>query len=167
MKSTCSSCHKENVVIPQGYNKCLACLIEERDKAGGQTRLRNNKHEEDDIQEAFFRAARMTFPKLDRLLFAVPNGGKRNSREAARMKRQGVTPGVSDIICLVPNNKYSFLCMETKTEDGTQTDHQKEFQWQVEESGGLYVIFRSASEGIQLLKDYLQTSKLQKPCKQS
>lgn len=137
----------------RGKGICLDCFI----KAQSKERTKP-KHEEDDIQEAFFNAARLAFPKLGKLLFAIPNGGKRNAREAARFKRQGVVRGVSDIICLVPNGQYPFLCIETKTEDGTQSDHQIIFQQESEQAGGLYLIFRSAAEGIEILKSYLATT---------
>jgi hypothetical protein len=148
------NCKCGNLAL-RGKNLCLSCLI----KQDAESQRKKSGHEEDDIQEAFFNTARMIFPKLDKLLFAVPNGGKRDAREASRMKRQGVTPGASDILCLVPNGKYSFLCLETKTETGTQSNEQKEFQRQVEAAGGLYLVYRSAASGIELLKEYLSTSK--------
>ncbi|MBK5719931.1 VRR-NUC domain-containing protein [Dysgonomonas sp. Marseille-P4677] len=139
----------------RGKDVCLSCFVKQ-DEA---TQRKKPGHEEDDIQEAFFTPARIIFPKLGKLLIAIPNGGKRDKREAARLKKQGVTPGASDILCLVPNDKYNYLCLETKTETGTQSDEQKEFQKQVEAAGGLYLIYRSAAEGIEILKDYLSTSK--------
>lgn len=112
-------------------------------------------HEEEDIQGEFFEKARIIFPELGKLLFAVPNGGKRNIKEAARMKKQGVVPGASDILCLIPNKHYNYMGMECKTEKGKQSEDQKEFQKQVEAAGGFYVLFRSAREGIEILKKYL------------
>ncbi|NDV94842.1 VRR-NUC domain-containing protein [Dysgonomonas sp. 521] len=128
------------------------------DEKEGKKPKRNISHEEDNIQEAFFSTARMIFPKLDKLLFAVPNGGKRDKKEAARFKRQGVVPGVSDILCLVSNNTHTMLCLETKTEEGTQSEEQIKFQKQIEAAGGLYLIYRNAAEGIELLKEYLSTT---------
>ena len=139
----------------RGKDVCLACFV----KQDAEKQRKPPGHEEDDIQEAFFITARLMFPKLEKLLIAIPNGGKRNYREAVRLKKQGVTPGASDILCVVPNKKYSFLCLETKTETGTQSDEQKEFQKQVEAAGGLYLIYRSAAAGIELLKEYLSTTK--------
>lgn len=148
------NCKCGNLAL-RGKNLCLSCLI----KQDAESQRQPPGHEEDDIQEAFFNSARVIFPKLDKLLFAVPNGGKRNYPEAVRLKRQGVKRGPADILCLVPNDKYSFLCLETKTETGTQSDGQKEFQKQVEAAGGLYLVYRSAASGIELLKDYLSTTK--------
>ncbi|MDR0825062.1 MAG: VRR-NUC domain-containing protein [Prevotella sp.] len=139
----------------RGKDVCLACFT----KQDSDTQRAKPKHIEDAIQEAFFNTARMIFPKLGKLLFAVPNGGKRDKREAERMKKQGVVPGVSDIICLVPNKEYKFLCLETKTETNDQSDHQIQFQKEVEIVGGLYIVFRSAAEGIELLTKYLKTTK--------
>lgn len=134
---------------------CLACFV----KLDAEKQRKAPGHEEDDIQEAFFVTARLIFPKLGKLLIAIPNGGKRDIREAARLKKQGVTPGASYILCLVTNKRYSFLCLETKTETGTQSDEQKDFQKQVEAAGGLYLIYRSAASGIELLKNYLSTTR--------
>ncbi|MFV0326904.1 MAG: VRR-NUC domain-containing protein [Bacteroides xylanisolvens] len=139
----------------RGKNICLSCFWKQEEAK----QKKSHGHEEDDIQEAFFNSARVIFPKLDKLLFAVPNGGKRNYPEAVRLKRQGVKRGPADILCLVPNDKYSFLCLETKTETGTQLKDQIEFQRQVEAAGGLYLVYRSAASGIELLKEYLSTSK--------
>ncbi len=139
----------------RGKNVCLSCFI----KQDAESQRKRPDHEEDDIQEAFFNAARVMFPQLDKLLFAVPNGGKRNYPEAVRLKRQGVKRGTSDILCLVPNKKYNLLCLETKTETGTQSEEQKIFQKQVEAAGGLYLIYRSAAAGIEILKEYLSKTK--------
>lgn len=148
------NCKCGNMAL-RGKSLCLSCLI----KQDAESQRKSHAHEEDDIQQAFFNAARVMFPKLDKLLFAVPNGGKRNYPEAVRLKKQGVKRGPSDILCLVPNDKYNYLCLETKTDAGTQSEDQKEFQKQVEAAGGLYLIYRSAADGIELLKNYLSTTK--------
>ena len=41
---------------------------------------------------------RMTFPKVDRLLFSVPNGGWRGGRAGATMVYEGQVKGVADLI---------------------------------------------------------------------
>ena len=40
------------------------------------------------------------------LLFAVPNGGLRNKRVAATLKREGVKSGVPDMILAAPTTGY-------------------------------------------------------------
>jgi hypothetical protein len=47
-------------------------------------------------------------------IFAVPNGGRRNVSEAARMKREGVKRGVSDIFVAVPSLGFHGMFLELK-----------------------------------------------------
>jgi hypothetical protein len=71
---------------------------------------------EDDHQEALFRWASVMansgYPT--RLMFAVPNGGYRRPREAARMKLAGVKSGVPDIFLPVPRGEFHGLFIELK-----------------------------------------------------
>ena len=47
-------------------------------------------------------------------IFHIPNGGTRNSIEAANLKRQGVRAGVPDLCCPVPKGEYHGLLIEMK-----------------------------------------------------
>lgn len=88
------------------------------------------KHIEDEEQKALFQWAEK-YPvtvngklpdgswedktgKLSDWLFAIPNGGKRNPREAKRFKAQGVKSGVSDLFLPIPREQYSGLWVEMK-----------------------------------------------------
>lgn len=51
-------------------------------------------------------------------VFAVPNGGSRDRREAARMTAQGVKPGVPDLFIPRAAGKYHGLFIEMKRERG-------------------------------------------------
>ncbi|WP_080902932.1 VRR-NUC domain-containing protein [Parabacteroides sp. Marseille-P3160] len=154
MNNKCKICGQPAL---HGRDLCLTCFLSAAKSGKGK---RHIGHEEDDIQKAFFRTARTLFPRLGRLLFAVPNGGKRDRIEAARMIGLGVKAGVADIICLLPSDGYTCLCLETKTPTGTQSDAQREFQEQIERVGGKYILFRSAAEGIQVLERYLNNKQL-------
>lgn len=145
----CISCDHETVSVIKtdtGYI-CYNCYAEKRNPS---KKKRVVKHEEADIQTEFFDKVFKVFPTLPRkLLFAVPNGGSRNKIEAANMKKQGVTPGVADVILLIPKKGYASLCLEFKTATGRQSDEQKEFQKQAEMCRSKYAIVRSAMEVIQ------------------
>lgn len=52
-------------------------------------------------------------PRL-KLLFAVPNGGKRDYVTAARMQAEGVKPGVPDVFLPVPAGGYHGMWIELK-----------------------------------------------------
>ena len=98
------------------------------------------------------------YPKLQKLLFAVPNGGSRNILEAVNLKKQGVRAGVSDLVLLYSSTQYPFLCLEFKAKKGVQSTEQKEFQKSVESVGGLYVLIRSFDEFKIIIEKYLSDS---------
>lgn len=61
---------------------------------------------------------RLEYPGLARLLFAIPNGGRRSQREAARLKDEGVQAGVPDLMLAVPVAPFHGLFIEMKRADG-------------------------------------------------
>lgn len=77
------------------------------------------KHEEDDHQTALFDWLLKQYPEEYNIIFAIPNGGKRDIREAARLKRQGVKAGVPDIF--VPISKIYLV----ECDDNSLTPQQK------------------------------------------
>lgn len=97
------------------------------------------------------------YPSLSKLLFAVPNGGKRNKITANKMKHEGVRSGVADLVLSVPTNKHHATYLEAKVvyQDGTknyQSKDQKEFQKLVESMGYRYEVFYSLEEFIKIVK---------------
>lgn len=78
------------------------------------------------------------------LIFAIPNGGMRNIREALKLKATGTLSGASDLIVILPNSKLLFV--EVKTEIGIQSDVQKEFEKRVNELGYEYHLVRSLND---------------------
>jgi len=71
------------------------------------------KHIEDDECKNLWQWAQY-IPALNDYLYHVPNGGKRNVREAARMKAMGVRAGVHDYHLPVPRGEYTGLWIEMK-----------------------------------------------------
>lgn len=71
---------------------------------------------ESDLQEAIIMWSHTMIPQYPCLawLFAVPNGGYRSGREAVSLKRQGVVPGILDLMLCVPRGKYHGLAIELK-----------------------------------------------------
>ena len=75
---------------------------------------------ESEEQIALFRWAALckhTYPELN-LLHHIPNGGTRNKAEAARLKAEGVKPGVPDLCLPVPRGQYHGLYIELKRKHG-------------------------------------------------
>lgn len=126
------------------------------------------RQEEHNIQVACVRWFNLQYPQYRGLLFACPNGGNRNLVTAAKLKAEGVTPGVADLLLLVPGFGISelkdgylakechALCIEMKTAKGRQSPEQKEWQKKVEAAGYRYVIVRSVEQFIKEINDYLK-----------
>ncbi len=125
--------------------------------------------EEHNIQAACVRWFGYAHPELRGLLFSVPNGGARSKATAGRLKAEGVTAGVSDLILLAPrcraniteNNAASIeikhaLCIEMKTPKGRQSPEQKAWQLLVEGHGYKYAVCRSLDEFIDTVEVYLR-----------
>lgn len=100
-----------------------------------------HRHLEGDIQEACVNWFRYSFPNY--IVFATPNGGTRNAREAVQLKREGVLAGVSDLIVVIEN---AVLFVELKTKHNKQQESQVAFQKAVERLGHTYVVCHSLQE---------------------
>lgn len=111
---------------------------------------------ESDLQSACVRWFRYAHQKYSKLLFAVPNGHKRNVVTAVNLKNEGVVAGVADLILLVPNRYYSTLCIEMKADIRCkQTLQQREFQDAAEAAGNRYVVCHDFDEFKYEINQYL------------
>jgi hypothetical protein len=68
----------------------------------------------------------------------------------------GVRAGYPDLTLLVPRKGFHALFIEMKTPKGKQSDHQREYQKELEEQGYKYVICRSVEEFIKQVDDYMR-----------
>ncbi len=107
------------------------------------------------LQSECVRWFRLAFPKMAKLLIAVPNGGSRDAREAVNLKIQGVVAGVSDLLLLTPRNGFGCLCIEMKTEVGKQSDLQSQWQTEAEKAGNKYVLCRNFDQFRSEILNYL------------
>lgn len=114
------------------------------------------RHLEDNIQASCVLWFGYQFPELRRLLCHIPNGGHRNTREAARLKKAGVISGAPDLVLFIAKQGFSSLCIEMKSgAKGKQTDLQKSWQELAEKHGNKYVICRSFDEFRSIIQNYL------------
>jgi hypothetical protein len=135
------------------WNKLIA-----KANGEGKKKRKPSRKLEAKLQKSCVRWFRMQYPSIEPLLFAVPNGGSRNEIEAAELKRQGVTPGVSDLILLVRSKtgKYPSLCIEMKAEDGSQSENQEKWQRSCEAAGNRYVVCRTLDSFMEEVNAYLK-----------
>lgn len=98
------------------------------------------RQEEHNIQVAIVQYLRLRGFEV----FAIPNGGRRDAVTGAKLKAEGVSAGVADLIILLPIGNVLFV--EVKTAKGRQSPEQKAFQERVESLGFNYVIWRSVED---------------------
>lgn len=110
---------------------------------------------ESQIQKECVAWFRNTFPSIEPLFFAVPNGGKRNVCTAKIMKDEGVRAGVADLILQVPCGGYASLAIEMKTPVGKQSQSQKVYERLLKKMKSKYVICHSLAEFQKAVKEYI------------
>ena len=106
-----------------------------------QQKPKRHRHVEEDIQTACVHWFRSEYPMY--IIMAIPNGGSRNQREGANLKRSGVLAGASDLLIIA---ERAVLFVEMKKPKGRQQETQKVFQNNVERLGHPYRICHSLQE---------------------
>lgn len=117
------------------------------------------KGAEASLQSACVTWFNLEYPEYRGLLFHVPNGGSRNAKEAANLKRQGVVAGVADLLLLLPCGSFGCLCVELKTPKGRQSQYQREWGSKALKYGNLYVVCRSVDEFMNTIRTYMSCGK--------
>jgi hypothetical protein len=108
------------------------------------------------------RTVRDIYPVL-KLLYAVPNGGKRNLRVARKLKAEGVLVGVADLCLPAARRGYHGLYLEMKSEEGVATEEQKEFLRGVSGEGYCAVIAQGVDEAQAMLAWYIGATDREPP----
>ena len=135
------------------YEQMLALQKPKRNQKITKTKPKNEEHK---LQCACVKWFRCRYRKYSRLLYAVPNGSRRDAITGKILKDEGVVRGVSDLNLDMPNRFYHGLRIEMKTPKGTQSKEQKEFQAEVEAQGFKYIICRSLDEFIKDVTIYIE-----------
>lgn len=78
----------------------------------------------------------------------VPNGEERHPRTARRLRLMGVQRGVADLMFTIDGRA---IAVELKTEIGTQSGAQYEWQERFERAGGAYFIAHGLDEALGVL----------------
>ena len=97
------------------------------------------------------------WPALRKLLFAIPNGGDRNTATALRMQAEGVRRGIPDMCCAIPVGKWHGAYIEHKRVDGGQpSKEQKECLGLLAEQGYFTAVAWGAEDLFAILLAYLE-----------
>jgi hypothetical protein len=104
---------------------------------------------EHQIQAAMFRAfkARRIWPAV---MFAIPNGGARQTVTGKLLKREGVKAGIPDILVIV-DGEHTFI--EVKTEKGRLRSAQKETHFKIIQAGGVVVTVYGLKQALEILEN--------------
>ncbi len=90
-----------------------------------------------------------------RLIYAIPNGSKRNIITATKLKAEGVTSGIPDLHIPVPNRFYHGLYIEMKVKPNTPTLSQREMMNQLHANGYKCAVCYSLDQFIEVVNQYL------------
>lgn len=102
--------------------------------------------------------ARQKYPQLE-LLHHIPNGGKRDKREAGALKRQGVKAGVPYKMLFyslpVPKSNYHGLYIELKVGKNKTSKFQNEWIKNLREQGYCVEVCYGWNEAREVIEKYL------------
>ncbi len=91
-----------------------------------------------------------------KLLYHIPNGGKRDKKEAVNLKRQGVKAGVPDLCLPVARNGYHGLYIELKAGNNKPTENQSRWLAALKEQGYYTAVCYGWAEAAELIQKYLE-----------
>ena len=95
------------------------------------------------------------WPEL-RLIYHIPNEGKRSARAGAMQKAVGLKSGVSDLCLPVARCGYHGLYIEMKAMDGKTTEKQQDFLTAVREQGYFSCACWGADAAIEVIEKYMR-----------
>ena len=90
------------------------------------------------------------------LLFAIPNGARRDKVVGAILKKEGVRAGVPDLFLAVPNGGgWHGFFVEMKTPTGSVSDEQSHFMAKASMKGYMTAYCRSYEEATMAIERYI------------
>lgn len=112
-------------------------------------------------QQNLFRWAAVRWPKEMRLLYHVPNEGKRSRANGARLKAEGLRAGVPDINLDVARGEYHGLRIEMKRRRGGRVSpEQAAWLEALREQGYAAVVAYGWEEAADAIEKYLRGDRL-------
>ena len=120
-------------------------------------KLQNMRASETTEQIKLFNWARVyedIIPEL-RLLYHVPNEGKRSQSGGQILKAAGLKAGVPDVCLPVARRSFNSLYVEMKFGKNKPTKSQKDFMGALEKEGAKVAVCYSAEEAREMIRWYL------------
>ena len=90
-----------------------------------------------------------------KLMYHVPNEGKRSAVTGARLKQAGLKPGVPDVCLPTAHGGYIGLYIEMKVKPNKPTDNQKQWLRALREAGHFVAVCYTWEEAKDLIEEYI------------
>ena len=119
-------------------------------------RTEPTEHEEQASLIRWAELRQAEWPELA-LLHAIPNGGDRHRVTAAKLKAEGVRPGVPDLCLPVPRGGWHGLYIELKTRTGRASKDQRRWIAALRRLGYRAEICRGWEAARVVIENYLST----------
>lgn len=94
------------------------------------------------------------YPEL-KLMYSIPNAGKRSLGAAAYMRAEGLKSGVPDVCLPVPRGGYGALYIEMKTIKGKVSPNQAAWVEDLKTAGNKVEVCRTYESAVEVLNSYL------------
>ena len=105
-------------------------------------------------QITFVARVRSFYPEI--MIFAIPNGGGRSAREGAKLKSEGVLPGVPDLMIPVQRGPFCGLFIEMKKVSVKKAQkHQAEVIAYLNGEGYKAVVASGCEEAWEIFENYV------------
>lgn len=159
----CKSRNDRNARYRDYENNPAACIKRQLFFEGKTTQKKKPSEPpvptEDEEQEALFQWAETMeykYPEL-RALYHITNEGKRSKSTGARLKREGLREGVSDICLPVKRGPYGSLYIELKRRKGSRvSDEQRDWISLMWELGNAAYVCYGWEEARERIEEYLK-----------
>jgi hypothetical protein len=111
---------------------------------------------ESSIQCNYLLWLKLQHPDVFKVTSSFPNGGVREPRYGARLKREGMKKGFPDLGIFSPSGEYHGMFIEFKNEKGRLSPDQKEVISKLQAEGYHCVVCKSMEDAINQTNLYLK-----------
>lgn len=122
---------------------------------------KSSRNSEHSIQKSFFDYLGKKYGSYRKVCFSIPNEGARSLIQGSLLKQRGLTKGVPDIFCAIPNGNHHGLFIEFKKKDyknqcdGGLSLNQKDMIYNLRTHGYRCEICYSLDEAIHIFESYI------------
>lgn len=113
---------------------------------------------ESSIQCNYLKWLNLKYPDVFKVTSSFPNGGVREPRYGARLKREGMKKGFPDLGIFYPSSKYHGMFIEFKNEKGRLSVDQKDVIFKLQAKGYNCVVCKSLDDAINETNLYLNSN---------